>query len=212
MTENLKLTIKSDYLAGILQRVFDYEKLTPDQQKEYFTGKSMQESGEFLIGTFLWDVLRNGFQAGVELDMTYDTLDKLPTALRRCLQTYCDEPMALKKAADATARSFAAYLFALGMNEHDVKLKAVRKGAPFIKPDPAGDPLWGNALRITTGIDREKDFLIPALQGGSGFYREGKGLILLNVTPAIRAYKSAFGVDLAEHGLIDMALEADAKG
>ena len=67
-------------------------------------------------------------------------------------------------------------------------------------------------LRITTGINREKDFLIPALEGGSGLYRDGKGLMLLAVGPAIRAYRSAFGVDLSEHGLVDMALEVKTRG
>jgi hypothetical protein len=35
--------------------------------------------------------------------------------------------------------------------------------------------------------------------------------MLLNVAPAIRAYKAAFGVDLSQYGLVDMALEAEAK-
>ena len=211
MNEYPTLNVKSDYLAEILQRVFDYDKLTQAQQKRYYDGKTMQQNGEFLIGTFLWDVLRNGFEADVELDMTYTTLDKLPDARRRCLQTYCEDGVALQQAADGTARSFAAYLFALGMNEHDTKLKVSQKGTAFIKPDPAEGPLWGPMLRITTGHDRDKDFLIPALEGGSGVYRDGKGLVLLAVGPAIRAYRSAFGIDLSEHGLLDMALEVDAK-
>ncbi len=212
MIENPTLNVKSDYLAGILQRVFDYDALTSAQQKNYYNDKTMQQNGEFLIGTFLWDVLRNGFDADVELDMTYATLDRLSVALRRCLQTYCSEPMPLKQAADGTARSFAAYLFALGVNEHGTKLKVTPKGTAFVKPDPAEGPLWGPMLRITTGTRREKDFLIPALEGGSGACRDGKGLMLLSVVPAIRAYKAAFGVDLGEYGLVDMALEVDAKG
>lgn len=211
MIENPTLNVKSDYLAGILQRVFDYDELTKKEQKNYYNDKTMQQNGEFLIGSFLWDVLRSGFEADVELDMTYATLDKLPIVLRRCLQTYCSEPMPLKQAADGTARSFAAYLFALGLNEHETKLKVSQKGTAFLKPDPSEGPLWGPMLRITTGLKREKDFLIPVLEGGSGAYRTGKGLMLLAVGPAIRAYKAAFGVDLSEHGLVDMALEVEAE-
>ena len=212
MIENPKLTVKSDYLAGILQRVFDYDKLTPAKQKKYYEDKTMQQNGEFLIGTFLWDVIQNGHYAAVEPDMTYDTLDTLPTALRRCLQTYCSEPLPFRQAADGTARSFAAYLFALGMNEHGTELKVAQKGSALIKPSPDEGPLWGPHLRITTGLRRERDFLIAALEGGSGSCRDGKGIMLLNVAPAIRAYKAAFGVDLSQYGLIDMALEADANG
>lgn len=212
MIENPKLTVKSDYLAGILQRVFDYDKLTPAKQKKYYEDKTMQQNGEFLIGTFLWDVIQNGHYADVEPDMTYDTLNTLPTALRRCLETYCSEPLPFRQAADGTARSFAAYLFALGMNEHGTELKVTQKGSALIKPSPDEGPLWGPYLRITTGLRRERDFLIAALEGSSGSYRDGKGIMLLNVAPAIRAYKAAFGVDLSQYGLIDMALEADANG
>ena len=211
MIDNPTLTLESDYLGAILQRVLDYDKLTPAQQKKYYEDKTTQQNGEFLIGVFLWDVIQNGYAADVELDMRYDTLHMLPVALRRCLQTYCSEPMPLKQAADGTARSFAAYLFALGMNEHDAKLKVLQKGTAFVRPRPDEGPLWGPYLRITTGLRREKDFLIPALEGGSGVYRDGMGLMLLAVGPAIRAYKAAFGVDLSQYGLVDMALEVDTE-
>ena len=98
------------------------------------------------------------------------------------------------------------------MNEHGTELKVTQKGSALIKPSPDEGPLWGPYLRITTGLRRERDFLIAALEGSSGSYRDGKGIMLLNVAPAIRAYKAAFGVDLSQYGLIDMALEADANG
>ena len=211
MIENPELLIKSDDLAAILRQVMDEENLTPKQKKQRYDQKTMQQHGEDIIATYVLDVLRNGWQADVELEMTYATLDKLPIALRHCLQVYCDDRRPLKQAAEPTAKSFAAYLFALGMNEHDAKLKVQQKATRFIEPSPNEGPLWANVMRITTGQNRQKDFLLPALEGGSGFVRGGRGLVLLNVMPAVRAYKAAFGVDLTEYGLCDMALEADVK-
>ena len=209
MIQNPKLNIKSDYLAGIVKRALAYEGLSPAQQRAYHNGKTAQESGELLIGSFLFDVLRNGHMADVALDMTYGTLDMLPAALRHRLQLTMSRTASLGQAAESAARSFAAYLFALGMNEEGGRLKVVQKGTELIRPRPDEGPLWGPYLRITTGNAREKDFLPPALEGGSVIRREGKTLMLLQTGPAIRAYRGAFGVELGEKGLRDMELELD---
>ena len=211
MTENPELTVKSDYLAGILQRVFDYERLTPAQQKKYYDDKTTQQNGEYLIGTFVLDLLRCGYRAGAALDLSCATVKSLPLALGRSLREDTAVGKDLQTAAEGVAKGLAAYLFALGMNEHDTRLTVTMKRTAFTKPDPDEGPLWAECMRITTGLKREKDFLIPALEGGSGNYHGGKGVMLLNVAPAIRAYKAAFGVDLSQYGLVDMALEADVK-
>ena len=212
MADQAVITAKTDYLGRIIGEAIEFDKLTEVQRKTSPARETMQLTGESLIGTYLLDLLKSGYRAEAALDMTYATLDRLPIALRRCLQTYCEEGMPLKQAADGTARSFAAYLFALGMNEHDARLKVIQKRTAFTAPDPDEGPLWAEMLRITAGTKREKDFLIPALEGMNSVYRMGKGLMILNVVPAIRAYKAAFGVDLAAFGLPDMALEADAEG
>ena len=211
MTENPELTVKSDYLAGILQRVFDYERLTPAQQKKYYDDKTTQQNGEYLIGTFVLDLLRCGYRAGAALDLSYATVKSLPLAFGRSLREDTAAGKDLQTAAEGVAKGLAAYLFALGVNEHDTRLTVTMKRTAFTTPDPDEGPLWAECMRITTGLKREKDFLIPALEGGSGSYHGGKGVMLLNVAPAIRAYKAAFGVDLSQYGLVDMALEADVK-
>ena len=211
MIENSKLTVKSDYLAGILQHVSDYEKLSPAQQKKYYDGKTTQQNGEFLIGSFVLDLLRCGYRAGAALDLSYATVKSLPLALGRSLREDTAAGKDLQTAAEGVAKGLAAYLFALGMNEEGAKLKVTQKGTVFLPPRPEEGPLWGPYLRITAGKNREKDFLLPAMEGGSGVFRFGKGVMLLNAVPAIRAYKAAFGVDLSQCGLVDMALEADAN-
>ena len=209
--ENPTLNIKSDELAEILQRVSDYEALSPAKQKVYYDDKNTQQNGEFLIGTFVLDLLRCGYRSGAALDLSYDTVKSLPLALGRSLREDIAAGKDLKSAAESVAKALAAYLFALGMNEEEAKLKVAQKGTAFVQPRLDEGPLWGPYLRITTGKNREKDFLISAMEGGSGVYRDGKGVMQLSVGPIIRAYRAAFGVDLREYGLCDMMLEADAN-
>ena len=182
--ENPTLNIKSDELVEILQRVSDYEALSPAKQKDYYDDKNTQQNGEFLIGTFVLDLLRCGYRSGAALDLSYDTVKSLPLALGRSLREDITAGKDLKSAAEGVAKAFAAYLFALGMNEEGTSLKVSQKGTAFIRPAP---------------------------EEGSGVYRDGRRLMLLSVGPGIRAYRAAFGVDLSEYGLCDMMLEADAN-
>ena len=209
--ENATLNIKSAELAEILRRVSDYEALSPAKQKKYYDDKSTQQNGEFLIGTFVLDLLRCSYRAGTVLDLTYATVKSLPLALGRSLREDTAAGKNLRTAVEGVAKSLAAYLFALAMNEEGAKLKVAQRGTAFVRPGPEEGPLWGPYLRITTGKNHEKDFLIPAMEGSSGVYRDGKGVMQLSVGPIIRAYRAAFGVDLREYGLCDMMLEADAN-
>ena len=209
--EAFVVTTKSDYLGGIIQEEIRYSQMTAAQQKKYPEGKTWQQMGESIIGSYLTDMLYAGYREDVSLDMTYGSIRHLPLAMRSNLQSLVDGGRTLQKAADSAARTLAAYLFAVGMNEHDTKLTVEAKRTPISKADPDEGPLWANMFRITTGTRYERDLLIPALEGGSGMTREGKGLMLMAVGPLIRAYKAAFGVDLSEHGLADMALEVELQ-
>ena len=170
MGKNMKIITKSDYLGGLIKEAIAYDKLTDKQAKSYNVGKPIQQVGESLIGIFLMDMLNAGYRVDIEMDMTYGSISQLPLVTSSCLQGHCTEGYDLMIAADATARCLAAYLFALGINEHDTRLKVEQKRTALSKPDPDEGPLWANTMRITTGTIREKDFLIPVMEGGSGHY------------------------------------------
>ena len=209
MIENPMISVQSDYLGSIINAAIEYDKLSDAQSKHYFRDKTTQQHGEVIIGSFLLDMLKAGYRIDVELNMTYTSIKLLPRVMQSYLQSLVDEGRSLNIAADAAARGLAAYLFAVGINEHDTKLTVALKRTAFSKPAPDEGPLWAECLRITTGLKREKDFLISALEGGSGVYRGGKGLMLMAIGPLIRVYKAAFSVDLSEYGLVDMAMEVN---
>ena len=209
MIENPMISVQSDYLGSIINAAIEYDKLSDAQSKNYFRDKTTQQHGEVIIGSFLLDMLKAGYRIDVELNMTYTSIKLLPRVMQSYLQSLVDEGRSLNIAADAAARGLAAYLFAVGINEHDTKLSVALKRTAFSKPASDEGPLWAECLRVTTGLKREKDFMIPALEGGSGVYRGGKGLMLMAIGPLIRAYKAAFSVDLSEYGLVDMAMEVN---
>ena len=206
MSDNAELIIRNDRLGEIISRALA-ETRPSDQHAD---GLTVQQHGEDLIATYALDMVLNGYKADVSLDFTYDTLRLLPVAVRRCLVGYQEGGNSFRDSVEALAKSFAAYIFCLAMNEHDCPWNVQQLRTRFTPPDKDFGPLWANAFRITTGLRRQTDFLIPALEGGMGEIRNGKGFMILNVAPTVKAYKAAFRVDLNEHGLSDIATEVFA--
>ncbi len=204
MIDNADLIIKNDRLGAIIGRAM--AKDTPAWDK-----MTTQESGEDIIVTYALDMVMNGYKVDAALDFTYATLNLLPVAMRRCLAGYIENGNSFRESVEGLAKSFAAYIFCLAMNENDCPWTVQVMRSKVITPAPGTGPLWANGYRITTGLRRQADFLIPAMEGGSGMERDGKGLAMLSADPMIKAYKSAFRVDLSEYGLKNMVFEVDLK-
>lgn len=184
-----ELTIKNDDFAKIIGRIQE-----GDLENPVFDGKSVQEQGEDLIGTYALDIIFSGWEAGKELDFTYDTLADLPVAVASCYRRNLKGEHKLT-AVDGTAKALAAYFFALAMNEHGYPWQ-VRKMSTQLK-----DPLWASVLRITTGGKLKTDFLLPVYAGYRVNNLMGKNLISFDLVQLFREYKAVTGVDLEKHGL-----------
>lgn len=205
MIDNAELIIKNDRLGAIIGRALEIHQ----SGNRPIEGLNAQQHAEDLIGTFALDMVMNGYKADVALDFTYATLDKLPIALRRDLVGYMESGNSFQDSVEGAAKSFAAYIFCLAMNEQNCPWDATRLRSKFTPPDKDFGPLWANAFRVINGERRQVDFLLPALEGCAGEIRGGKGLMMLNVEPTVKAYKAAFRVDLSEFGLINMAVDVD---
>ena len=192
--------IKNDDLAAIIGRLLKEEPNQPALE-----GKTMQEQGEDLIGTYALDMLYSGWAVNKELDFTYETLLELPVAVASCYRRNREdqpEPVAV----NGTAKALAACFFTLAMNEHglswDVRQMPVLLGAK----KPPKDPLWG-VFRIQTGEKKKADFLLPVTNGCRVQKAMGKRLLTFDLTALIREYKAATGVDLEKHGLRNIAFD-----
>ena len=195
--------IKNDKLEALIDWAFD----NWDSNDISWSKMSNQEAGEKLISIFACDMLINAHKVGTKLDFTYDTLKNLPFAARRCLQGYMESGISFGECADSLARSLAAYIYCLSLNEHDCPWN-VRQIKSMLSSPTLG-PLWGGALCVTTGVNEKKDFLLAALSSSSIRVKDGNGYMMIYVSSIVKAYKKAVGINLADYDFMDMVLEVE---
>ena len=198
--EKAQLTIKNDALAAIIGRL-----LKEDPSHPAFDGKTMQEQGEDLIGTYALDMVYSGWAVDKELDFTYGTLAELPAAAASCYRRNRKndpEPVAV----NGTVKAIAAYFFALCMNEHGLAWDVRQMPVLLNAKKPPKDPLWG-VFRIQTGQKQKSDFLLPVSKGCRATTIMEKRLLTFDFAPLIREYKNAVGVDLEKRGLINILFD-----
>ena len=174
-----QLTIKNDDLAAIIGRLLKEESDQPA-----LDGKTTQEQGEDLIGTYALDMLYSGLAVDKELDFTYGTLTELPVAVASSYRRY-------KKgehpdfAVESTGKSLAAYFFALAMNEHGLAWDVRQMPVLLNAKNPPKEPLWG-VFRIQTGAKQKSDFLLPVSKGCLTMKIMEKRLLTFDLAPLIR--------------------------
>lgn len=91
------------------------------------------------------------------------------------------------------------------MNEHNCELKVSTRRTKLTPPTAVLPPLWADAYSIETGINELIDFLPPALETLDSPFEMEKG-IFISMTPIIRAYKRATGVNLKDYNIADIAI------
>ena len=195
-----QLTIKNNDLAAIIGRILKEEPNQPALE-----GKTMQEQGEDLIGTYALDMIYSGWAVNREPDFTYETLPELPAVVASCYRRNReDQPEPI--AVNGTAKALAAYFLALAMNEHGLSWDVRQMPILLNAKKPPKDPLWG-VFRIQTGEKKKADFLLPVTAGCRVQEVMGKRLLTFDLAPLIREYKAATGVNLEKHGLRNIAFD-----
>ena len=172
--------------------------------RKQFAEKSMQECGETIIvgywRSLLEDAMIGRLHIGKWMDFTYETIDRLPYSLISLYMLQDDWGYPHERNATIIGKTIGAVMYGLAMNEHGYAL-TVEKGRK--------GPLWADLFNICIEGIQKTDFLAPALQSvhASPIVMQ-KGLIV-DLTPVIRAYQTATGVDLAEHGIANIMLGND---
>ena len=195
-----QLTIKNDGLAAIIGRLLKEEPNQPALE-----GKTTQEMGEDLIGSYALDIIFSGLAVDKELDFTYGTLAELPVAVASSYRRYQkgEHP---DFAVESTGKSLAAYFFALAMNEHGLAWDVRQMPVLLNAKNPPKEPLWG-VFRIQTGTKQKSDFLLPVRKGCRTMKIMEKRLLTFDLAPLIREYKNAVGVDLEKRGLVNILFD-----
>ena len=198
--ERGQLTIKNDGLAAIIGRLLKEEPNQPALE-----GKTTQEMGEDLIGSYALDIIFSGLAVDKELDFTYKTLADLPAAAASCYRrNRINDPEPI--AVNGTVKALAAYFFARCMNEHGLAWDVRQMPVLLNAKNPPKEPLWG-VFRIQTGTKQKSDFLLPVSKGCRTMKIMEKRLLTFDLAPLIREYKNAVGVDLEKRGLVNILFD-----
>ncbi len=204
---SVELKIKNEHVQEMLELNARSRSFSKKEEQEYLASTTTQQHGEYLLIAYALDMMLNSVKVDSALDLTYDTLGNLPMAMSSCFRGYVEEGNSQTDSAYASAKSLAAYLTLLGMNEHGCNLKVVQMGTATMPPPESEQPLWGQLLRVKVGIRREVDLLPPVYEGMKFLHGDKGSLLMFVVDPVFLAYKSAFRINLIEHGLKNMALE-----
>lgn len=196
----MNLMLKNISVAQMLEKA----------SKKMTTEMSLEEKTQVMIGAYVKDVLECSEEVGHPLDLTYETVDKLPFALAAIYQGGLGSgEEEEQRAAISTAKHLAAYLFALAMNEHNCTLSSKRVRLPMMQPDSKEEPAWvNNTVRIQTGVKRPLDFF-PAVLDATGleYFPGKKPNLRIESAPVRRVYRSAIGVDLEDYGYPEMVFQ-----
>ncbi len=206
--KHVELKINNDLIIGMLDRYAKTSSFSKKEEQNYFKSTGVKEQGEYIFMGYAMDMVNNSLKTGNALDLTYESLKYIPQAMQAFIQDCRKKGLILNSLSDTVARGFAAYLTILGMNEHNCDFKVYKLGTSLMPPPESEYPLWANLLRIKTGTRREVDFLPAVTEGMKCLPGKERSLLTLSLDPVYRAYKSAFRINLTDHGLTNIALEA----
>ena len=201
MQENKKygIFLKNDKINELLKKNDDYFQNNQFSNNDYAKNMTYQEMGEFLLSGYWGSLLEaaNVLKEEHRIDFSYNTLKNLPIVLKEFLKiTKENDP---EESIEGTLiRTIAAYWYGLAMNENNSEIK-VRVG------NGKNPPYWSDMFSIKIGNLKEENFLIIATEIiNKEFKVENK--VFINMTPLIKSYNEAFGIDLSEYELYDFAI------
>lgn len=201
MQENKKygIVLKNDKINELLKKNDDYFQNNQFNNNDYTKNMTYQEMGEFLLSGYWGSLLEaaNVLKEEHRIDFSYNTLKNLPIVLKEFLKiTKENDP---EESIEGTLiRTIAAYWYGLAMNENNSEIK-VRVG------NGKNPPYWSDMFSIKIGKLKEENFLIIATEIiNKEFKVENK--VFINMTPLIKSYNEAFGIDLSEYELYDFAI------
>lgn len=201
MQENKKygIVLKNDKINELLKKNDDYFQNNQFSNNDYAKNMTYQEMGEFLLSGYWGSLLdsANVLKEEYRIDFSYNTLKNLPIVLKEFLKITKenDSPETIE---GTLIRTIAAYWYGLAMNENNSEIK-VRVG------NGKNPPYWSDMFSIKIGNLKEENFLIIATEiFDKKFEVENK--VFINMTPLIKSYNEAFGIDLSKYEVYNFVI------
>lgn len=207
----MQLNIKNQRLI----RHFEEERNSPLQKSFNEEGKQPMQHDpaskawstthpECVLYGYLDSFLEICEQRNIEIDLTYDTAKNINAGLI-ALFSFQKKHYEHSKNVDIVAKTLAAVLSYLAINEHNCWFRSTSYLAQVKAGKTPKQPLWAGVFSIAVGRrNKYMDFLPcckEAVKPGIILIPDG---LTLQIAQIVAEYKKLTGVDLTEHGLANL--------
>lgn len=203
----------NETIIKIMQLCEDNSNLSVREQEDWFKKASTEECGNAIIGGYLTTFLGVAEENGIILDLTYSTMKNFSAGLTALYMKQQKLNYGSKRNAIVVGKTISVYLTLLCVNEEGSKLEYENGNSPLLTQEAAAE-LHSKSyagISVSTGTERIINFFDAGQRCVFGHDMEVEGGLFVAMTPAIRAYKRATGVDLAEYGLMDTVISGVNK-
>ena len=208
----MDISIKNDRLEQHFiaeqESAMQQAHLSPDADayKDPAAGSWGVKHPESIFFGYLQSFLSACADEGVPFDILYDGLPHLGAGLTATYRWYKDR-YTPEVMADVIAKTLAAVLSYVAVNEHDMWFRNVSYLASLQKKPVLTQPLWADVFSIMVGKDNHYDDLLPytkaAVKVGTLFSPNG---LTVKMAEVVAAYRNLTGVDITAYGVKDVTL------
>ena len=200
----MELSVKNDKLIGHFQAERDMVALRSENMEDPKVRTWSMDHPETMLFGYLDSFLEICEANKIEFDLTYNSVKNLGmglVALYQVQKKSYDQP----KNTDIIAKTLAAVLSYLAINEHGCWFRTTSYLAQVKAGKAPKQPLWADVLSIAVGRKNKYNDLLAAAKESviPGSVMSPNGLSI-QPTAIIAEYKKLTGVDLAEYGIANI--------
>ena len=209
----MEYKVNERYFERVLEIMNETEDMGKDEAQimRYIAthiGTSIEEGMRFSLSGNLSDIEKGAGDAGVVLDMTYETIGNIIPAIVALAFSLKRGGQNNQKISEQIMKYLATYLTLMAVNNHRARIQVNKRGG---KRGEKAPDLWINQYYLRINNKRDSDFLPAAIMGivqTPGNIEDG---LAFDFNPLIESYKRITGVDLTEYGFGSLLVDFDKE-
>lgn len=199
----MELSIKNEKLVAHFEAERNIASQNANQQAAD-SNAWVKEHPESILYNYLDSFLEICEQHNIEIDLTYDTAKNIGPgllALFSCQKKHYEH----SKNVDIVAKTLAAVLSYLAINEHNCWFRSASYLAQVKAGKAFKQPLWAGVFSIAVGRRNKYIDFLPCCKAavipGTILIPDG---LTLQIAPVVAEYKNITGVVLPEYGVANL--------
>ena len=157
-----------------------------------------------IIGLYAGELITSAEEAGVLLDLSYETIKNIPAALTMLYNKQHKWGYDDQRNKRATCRTLAAYIDLLIINHFDMdSIEAYSVAFTNMKGDIRPE-LWADHMVLIFDNQNNSDMLPFVWEGANRAPIKPDNGFMIDITPLAEGYKNLTGDNLVDHGLANM--------